>query len=131
MTLADIAAAREVGVAERPGEVVEVRGELVGGDVGDDQPHAAADVVADRLRDDEAVALGHGADRDAAAAVQIGGEHDPAERAGRVTFERDACDARTGLAEGPCDSLADAARGSGDHNPPAFHIERGRHGETV
>jgi hypothetical protein len=75
-------------VAQRPGERVEVRRDLVGGDVGDDEPHAAAHVVADGLRHHEAMALGDRADRDAGAAVQIGGQDHARQPPRRVAPER-------------------------------------------
>jgi hypothetical protein len=74
--------------AQRPVDRVEVRRELVARHVGHEQPHTAADVVADGLRDHEAARVRHRADGDAAAAMEVGREHDALEAAGLVAPER-------------------------------------------
>ncbi len=84
----DVAPALEEHGAQRRVERVQVAGQLVPRDVGDEEAHAAADIVADGLRDDEALGLRHGADRDAGAAVEVGREVDAADGPDGVAPER-------------------------------------------
>jgi hypothetical protein len=68
-------------------DTVQVRRQLVAAHVGDQEAHAAADVVADGLRDDEVLGFGDRADGDTAAAMEIGREHHGAQTSRRVAPE--------------------------------------------
>ena len=80
----DVAAALEEDVAQAGVEIGPQPRELVGGDVGRQQPHAAADVGADRLGQHEASRIEHGADGDAGAAMEVGRQDDTVEPRGGV-----------------------------------------------
>src|SRR5687767_374016 len=67
---------------------IEVRRELVARDVGDEEPHPAANVVADGLRHDEAARLPHRADGNPAATMKVGREHDALKSPDLVAPER-------------------------------------------
>jgi len=84
----DVAFAFEKIRSQRGGEPVEDRLDLAARQVGDEQAHPAANVVADGTRDHEPPGVGDGADGDARAPVEIGSGDDRRDPAGLAVPER-------------------------------------------